>query len=254
MICDKCGNELSQGSKFCNHCGAKHEAADKSCPNPDCRRSGLPPEALFCPECGREIFADGANRMAALNFKVSRPEVINEQVRNSKAPVSDSVTQLSGNPLDKTKEDYDTVYYGRTKEGIENGDRILIGLLIICLVLGVSLGEILSSSVPFFVFIGIGFYFAVLIKAIMMQYSEFHLNSSFDLLKEQLLNTKSYGKQKYAMTDLGNDRFRISSLTIKVLFARSENGNIFLFGNQSQMMRFIRKNINPKAVFVLKDN
>ncbi|MBP1673553.1 MAG: hypothetical protein H6Q25_1368 [Bacteroidetes bacterium] len=55
MNCSKCKTEIPDGSKFCNHCGAKIEDEGKTCPNPECFRTKLPFEALFCPDCGKKL-------------------------------------------------------------------------------------------------------------------------------------------------------------------------------------------------------
>lgn len=55
MKCSSCGFENPDLAKFCNHCGAKIEQHGKTCPNPECKRSGLPEEAVFCPDCGTAI-------------------------------------------------------------------------------------------------------------------------------------------------------------------------------------------------------
>ncbi len=60
MLCPSCNHEVASGSKFCNHCGTKIEAQGKTCPKPGCGRSGLPPEALYCPDCGAIIPSDCA--------------------------------------------------------------------------------------------------------------------------------------------------------------------------------------------------
>lgn len=55
MKCPKCKNENPNSSKFCNHCGAKIENEGKTCPNPECCRTGLPHEANYCPDCGAKL-------------------------------------------------------------------------------------------------------------------------------------------------------------------------------------------------------
>lgn len=55
MECQICHNENPVNAKFCNHCGAKIEEQGKTCPNPDCSRTGLPAEAVYCPDCGTLI-------------------------------------------------------------------------------------------------------------------------------------------------------------------------------------------------------
>lgn len=55
MKCSECNNKIADGSTFCNHCGSKIEDQGKTCPNSECRKKGLPLEALFCPDCGTEL-------------------------------------------------------------------------------------------------------------------------------------------------------------------------------------------------------
>lgn len=55
MQCTKCKTENPATAKFCNNCGAKIEKQDKICPNPICKRSGLPEDANFCPDCGTRL-------------------------------------------------------------------------------------------------------------------------------------------------------------------------------------------------------
>src|SRR3954454_10501527 len=51
MQCPRCQNEVPEGSKFCNSCGARLDAA---CPQ--CGR-GNPPGSRFCTECGQALVA-----------------------------------------------------------------------------------------------------------------------------------------------------------------------------------------------------
>ncbi|MBQ9355767.1 MAG: zinc ribbon domain-containing protein [Prevotella sp.] len=52
MKCFKCNAEIPDGSKFCMECGAKQEVLQKC---PSCGTEGLPLEAKFCPNCGKEL-------------------------------------------------------------------------------------------------------------------------------------------------------------------------------------------------------
>lgn len=83
MKCLVCSTQNSDNAKFCNHCGVKMEQYGKTCPNPTCKRSGLPDEAVFCPECGTliekkiagaspESVLDGFNQTVQKNY-LSKP-------------------------------------------------------------------------------------------------------------------------------------------------------------------------------------
>lgn len=52
MVCKNCNFENPDTAKFCNYCAEKLVLQGNSCPNPECKRSGLPDDALFCPDCG----------------------------------------------------------------------------------------------------------------------------------------------------------------------------------------------------------
>lgn len=67
MICPNCNNENPYGSKFCNHCGSKIESQSLTCPNPKCGRTGLPSEALFCPDCGSKLKGSFSNFTETVN-------------------------------------------------------------------------------------------------------------------------------------------------------------------------------------------
>lgn len=52
MKCTKCNNEILEGSKFCNHCGAKQEFINGI----KCTCGYINPlDAIFCTECGTRI-------------------------------------------------------------------------------------------------------------------------------------------------------------------------------------------------------
>jgi len=52
MKCPSCKKDISNSSRFCNYCGSKIDNQGKICQNSACGKSGLPEEALFCPDCG----------------------------------------------------------------------------------------------------------------------------------------------------------------------------------------------------------
>lgn len=52
MKCTKCNNEIPEGSKFCNHCGAKIEMVEGI----KCQCGYVnPSDAVYCTECGKKI-------------------------------------------------------------------------------------------------------------------------------------------------------------------------------------------------------
>ena len=66
MYCNNCGKEVADNMKFCIHCGAKIEAADKPAPkgaDAKCSRCGKPVEnALkFCTYCGEPVHSGAAH-------------------------------------------------------------------------------------------------------------------------------------------------------------------------------------------------
>lgn len=58
MKCPKCNNEISEKVKFCPDCGALIEGVGKTCPNTKCGRTGLPQNAVFCPDCRTRLMVD----------------------------------------------------------------------------------------------------------------------------------------------------------------------------------------------------
>jgi len=52
MICNNCNAEILTTVNFCPDCGNSVENLSKTCPNRECKCTGLPPEAVYCPECG----------------------------------------------------------------------------------------------------------------------------------------------------------------------------------------------------------
>ncbi len=207
----------------------------------------------------------------AVDEKIPTPEVFAEKARISKAPVAEPVTQPVGNHPDKRKEDPDTVYYGRTKEDIPSYWRVgVIFFIALAIEVLIILAVLFNGRPPLILlFIMAGVMLAIcvaIVKNLEAAHCKFHLNSSFDSLKEKLLNTKSYDKQKFAITELDNGRLRVISSIItwnsisglsfsaNVLLYRSDNGNTVMICNNQKGVKFIRKNINPKAVFVLRNN
>ena len=76
MKCSACNMEIQSNSKFCNHCGAKIESQGKICPNEKCQRSGLPPEAVYCPDCGSIINKEP--------IEISETSVVRKQCKKNK--------------------------------------------------------------------------------------------------------------------------------------------------------------------------
>ncbi|MGV8134415.1 MAG: SUMF1/EgtB/PvdO family nonheme iron enzyme [Mangrovibacterium sp.] len=68
--------DISGSAKFCPECGVKIEIQGKTCPNPECGREGLPPEALYCPDCGNKMigstsgFASFTEMVNGVSFKM----------------------------------------------------------------------------------------------------------------------------------------------------------------------------------------
>lgn len=52
MKCPECNGIIPDGSKFCNHCGAKITVAN-ACPK--CGATNLPADSKFCPDCGSKL-------------------------------------------------------------------------------------------------------------------------------------------------------------------------------------------------------
>ncbi len=57
MKCPKCGNNVADGSAFCNHCGNKL-SAEILCPA--CNQS-IPANSEFCPSCGKKVNTPAAS-------------------------------------------------------------------------------------------------------------------------------------------------------------------------------------------------
>lgn len=54
MKCPKCGNNVPDGSAFCNQCGTPLNS-DIQCPS--CN-SSIPANSVFCPKCGKKVVSD----------------------------------------------------------------------------------------------------------------------------------------------------------------------------------------------------
>lgn len=67
MKCHKCKTEIPDGSKFCNICGSEMDVQGKTCPNKKCGKIDLPPEALFCPDCGSKLIDNFASFTESVN-------------------------------------------------------------------------------------------------------------------------------------------------------------------------------------------
>jgi formylglycine-generating enzyme required for sulfatase activity len=73
MNCQKCSENSPDNYNFCGNCGYKVESQPKTCPRAECNRSDLPPEALFCPDCGTKlpgVFTDFTETVNNVNIEM----------------------------------------------------------------------------------------------------------------------------------------------------------------------------------------
>jgi hypothetical protein len=70
-----CQQEIPDGSKFCSFCGTK-QSAGISCPNPQCRATGLRPDAVFCPYCGTKLAATVSEPEGNPEAWAKHPEIL----------------------------------------------------------------------------------------------------------------------------------------------------------------------------------
>ena len=94
MKCCKCKAEIPDGSKFCMECGAE-QIKGKSCQK--CGTTGLPEEALFCPNCGEKISS------------FSQQEVLESTSPSKKKP---SIPQQHNHHHSAKKDDKDDIQIG----------------------------------------------------------------------------------------------------------------------------------------------
>ena len=65
MNCPKCGGEVANGSKFCNHCGASIEVVmERKCPG--CGKM-VGVQSKFCPDCGAAFEVDDEERVLGIH-------------------------------------------------------------------------------------------------------------------------------------------------------------------------------------------
>jgi len=96
MKCLVCNTQNSYNARFCNHCGAKMEQHHKTCPNPECKRGGLPDEAVFCPDCGIKlsVTTNGISQKLNPGFSGSQSGFsIDGSNLSEKLPVSNKVSR-----------------------------------------------------------------------------------------------------------------------------------------------------------------
>lgn len=79
MKCPACKTEISDGSRFCNHCGSKIEVQGRTCPKPECGKTGLPEHASFCPECGTKLNVKQEVHMEEAYFKCNSGTFVDER-------------------------------------------------------------------------------------------------------------------------------------------------------------------------------
>jgi len=75
MDCTNCKNELAPWAQFCLECGNKMENVGKICTNNSCKRTGLPEDALFCPDCGTKLtsgFSCTTETVNGISFQMVR--------------------------------------------------------------------------------------------------------------------------------------------------------------------------------------
>ena len=81
MQCTKCKSEILATDKFCTECGNTVETQGKTCPNPKCKRSGLPDEAVYCPDCGTKCNPT----VTTTNFDKTKEQLNpNVQIKNAR--------------------------------------------------------------------------------------------------------------------------------------------------------------------------
>jgi hypothetical protein len=99
----ECKKENPDDSKFCKFCGTKIESCTKTCNNIDCKRTGLPLEAAFCPDCGWELAANAENTFGNTNFKTDNLKIKKTEFQLSNAPqeLIDSINKILGHRKEK---------------------------------------------------------------------------------------------------------------------------------------------------------
>ncbi len=81
MKCKQCNGSLADDAKFCSHCGA---VVEQRCPNKVCGKSGIPADALFCPDCGTRLVAEQENTAWRSPDVAAVPSVRREQYGQSR--------------------------------------------------------------------------------------------------------------------------------------------------------------------------
>ena len=84
MKCCKCEAEIPDGSKFCMECGAE-QFKGKSCQK--CGMTGLPEEALFCPNCGKQF-----NTTPISKTSERTGNIVEHEKHNMLPPAGDSIS------------------------------------------------------------------------------------------------------------------------------------------------------------------
>jgi hypothetical protein len=110
MKCSSCGFENPDLAKFCNHCGVKMEQHGKTCTNTECKSSGLPPEAVYCPDCGTalsqncnsetisSILSGLENNRKTKTQQVNYPIEETNKVERKSIDVSENITRVALSP------------------------------------------------------------------------------------------------------------------------------------------------------------
>ncbi|MBP1673549.1 MAG: Double zinc ribbon [Bacteroidetes bacterium] len=82
MKCPKCQSELTNNSKFCNHCGYSIGSQKKTCPNSQCSLSNIPFEAMFCPDCGTKLKVNKEKKTEVSVTKNPKEKLNSEKEKN----------------------------------------------------------------------------------------------------------------------------------------------------------------------------
>ena len=148
MKCNKCGNEMPQGAKFCKYCGAKAEKVQDADLCPSCG-SRLENGARFCNNCGTDVLkfksdtqnnmyktpSDEVNNQITDNEERAADEAVNnsdaseETSENSISDTADNETANEENPAEKAQPAEEKEHNGNTEVCPHCGTALVPGAL-----------------------------------------------------------------------------------------------------------------------------